>query len=178
MSRLHRDGVVSKSGGGGRRPAVYTRSSNLLKQLEAQFEHPNSITSGSVAVAQTNNLCKESTDKVDNRPKSGQPTVHISKMSPTHTKVFEQSGKPTATEDSSSNSNIECLSKFRQPNKENSVFTEGGQVRYIGETSSLDRICGRKKLTIVAIGTDSCEVRHKTWVVTQTIPKTDLELAK
>ncbi|MBE9031617.1 AAA family ATPase [filamentous cyanobacterium LEGE 11480] len=174
MSRLHRDGVVSKRGGGGCRPAVYTRSSNLLKQLEAQFKHPNPIASGSVAIAQTNNLCKDSPDKVDNQPKSGQPTVHISKMSPTHTKVFEQSGKPTATGDSSSNSDIECLSKFRQPDTQTYVFTEGGQVYYEGDTASLDRVCGRKKLTIVAIGEESCEVSHKNWVVTQTIPKTDL----
>lgn len=41
MARLHRDGMVSKDAGKGRSPGIYRRSSNLLKLIEDQFEHPN-----------------------------------------------------------------------------------------------------------------------------------------
>jgi AAA domain len=178
MSRLHRDSVVSKVGGKGRTPAIYRRSTNLLKQLEAQFEHPNVDTKGDTDLLKQDTLCKEPSGKVINGAKSDQLIDHFSKKPPTHTEVFEQSYSQDGAGDVCSNSISQSLSYENEPYVENQGFVIDARVKYVGDTATLERVCGQKKLTIVAIGDDHCEVNHAGWVFTQTIPKTDLKLTK
>jgi AAA domain len=178
MSRLHRDNVVTKVAGKGRSPAIYKRSSNLLKQLDVQFEHPNADTASDTGLLKQDNLCKEPLGKVINEGKSDQFIDHFSKMAPTHTGEFEQSYRPDGASDVCSNSENPCLSYGNEPHVENDGFVIDARVQYVGDTATLDRVCGQKKLTIVAIGDDHCEVNHAGWVFTQTIPKTDLKLTK
>jgi hypothetical protein len=178
MARLHRDGMVSKDAGKGRSPGIYHRSSNLLKLMEPQFEQPNLDTVCSTGLLKQQNLHGEICDKVDNGAKGGHPTVHLVTKTPIQDKLFEQSYSPDGDSDVCSNSENPSLSYENQTHVEEPGFSLDARVKYVGCTSSLQRICGQKKLTIVAIGPDSCEVTHNSWVITQTIPKTDLKLTK
>jgi AAA domain len=178
MSRLYRDDVVSKVAGKGRSPAIYKRSSNLLKQLNVEFEHPNVDTTGDTDLLKQDTLYGVPSGKVINGGESDQFIDHISKKPPTQSKLFEQSHRPDGVSDVCSNSENSSLSYANETHVEEPGFALDAQVRYTGVINSLERICGRRKLTIVAIGPDSCEVTHNGWVITQTIPKTDLKLTK
>ncbi len=131
MSRLTRDGVVKKHGGTGRIPARYMRSSNLLKQLETQFEHPKPDPVKDTDLLKQNNFTKEPTEKVIICPESDHSTLARNKcdsspsendqmitfasndhFSPTHTKLFEQSHNPDVARDVCSNSKNESLSNL------------------------------------------------------------------
>ncbi|MBW4475208.1 MAG: hypothetical protein KME45_33255 [Stenomitos rutilans HA7619-LM2] len=50
----------------------------------------------------------------------------------------------------------------------------GDRVRYRGESSTLERVCGTKKLEVIAVNGDSATVKHSQWLVTQTVPLADL----
>lgn len=131
MSRLTRDGVVKKYGGVGRTPARYMRSSNLLKQLETQFEHPKPDPAKDTDLLKQNNFTKEPTEKVIISPESDHSALARNKcdsspsendqmitfapndhFSPTHTKLFEQSHNPDVARDVCSNSKNESLSNL------------------------------------------------------------------
>jgi hypothetical protein len=178
MARLHRDGMVSKDAGKGRSPGIYRRSSNLLKLIEDQFEQPNLDTVCSTALLKQDNLYGDLSDKVDIGAKSGQRDAGCQQKPPTQDKLFEQSHRPDREGDVCSNSENPSLSKIEQPHVENTGFLVGNRVKYTGTTATLDRVCGQKKLTIVSVTDDHCEVNHAGWVFTQTIPKTDLKLTK
>jgi hypothetical protein len=178
MARLHRDGMVSKDAGKGRSPGIYHRSSNLLKLIEDQFEHPNPDTVCSTALLKQDNLYGVPNGKVINGGESDQFIDHISEKPPTQHKLFEQSHRPDGVSDVCSNSENPSLSYGNETHVEEPGFALDARVKYVGVINSLQRICGQKKLTIVAIGPDSCEVTHNGWVITQTIPKTDLKPTK
>jgi hypothetical protein len=178
MSRLHRDNVVSKVAGKGRSPAIYKRSSNLLKQLNVQFEHSNVDTTDHTDLLKQDTLSKVPSEKVINGGESDQFIDHISKKPPTHTRLFEQSHRQDGAGDVCSNSENQSLSYGNEQHVEEPGFALDARVKYVGVINSLERICGQKKLTIVTVMPDSCEVTHSGWVVTQTIPKTDLKLTK
>lgn len=133
MSRLSRDGIVDKCGGKGRLPARYMRSSNLLKQLETQFEHPKPDSVKDTDLLKQNNFTKEPTEKViicpesdhstlarnkcDSSPEQNDPMITFASndhFSPTHTKLFEQSQNPDGVRDVCSNSKNDSLSKLEQ----------------------------------------------------------------
>jgi AAA domain len=178
MARLHRDGMVSKDAGKGRSPGIYRRSSNLLKLIEDQFEHPNPDSVCSVGLLKQDNLHGHFADKVDIGAKSGQHDAVCQQNPPTQPKLFEQSHRPDGAGDVCSNSENPSLSYGNETHVEEPGFALDARVKYVGVINSLGRICGQKKLTIVEICDDSCEVTHNGWVVTQTIPKTDLKLTK
>ncbi len=195
MSRLHRDGLVSKDAGKGRSPAIYKRSSNLLKQLETQFEHPNVDTSEDTALLKQDNLYGDVEQKVINGEESDHSDVPSDHFLPNVTILFEQSQETSAARDVCSNSDSQSLSKSKRAHTQNTesqvsgdtstpkgdqrgTISVGARVRYIGSNASKLRVCGARKLTITEINGDYCEVTHTGWVVTQTIPKTDLRLAK
>jgi hypothetical protein len=119
MSRLYRDDVVSKVAGKGRAPAIYKRSSNLLKQLIVEFEHPNADTIGDTDLLKQDNLSKDIPEKVINGAKSDQLIDHFSEKPPTHTRLFEQSHSPDVTGDVCSNSDFTSLSKLADAYVEN-----------------------------------------------------------
>ncbi len=133
MSRLNRDGLVVKRGGVGRSPARYTRSSNLLKQLETQFEHPNVDHVSDTDLLKQQTSPKELTEKVIIEPESDHSTLARNKcasseskndpmitfaqndhFSPTQDKLFEQSHNVDGVRDVCSNSKTESLSKVEQ----------------------------------------------------------------
>lgn len=133
MSRLNRDGLVDKKGGSGRLPARYMRSSNLLKQLETQFEHPNPDSVKDTDLLKQQTFPKELPEKViiedksdhstlarnkcDSSPSENDPMITFAQndhFSPTHTKLFEQSQNVDGVRDVCSNSKIESLSKIEQ----------------------------------------------------------------
>lgn len=115
---------------------------------------------------------------MDNGAKGGHPTVHLVTKSPIQDRLFEQSHSPDGVSDVCSNSENPSLSYGNETHVEEPGFALDARVKYVGCTSSLNRICGQKKLTIVGVTDDSCEVTHNGWVITQTIPKTDLKLTK
>lgn len=131
MSRLTRDGVVKKFGGFGRNPAHYMRSSNLLKQLETQFEHPKLDTVSDTDLLKQEKFTKTFTEKVIIEPESDHSTLARNKCDssseqndpmitfapndhflPTHSKLFEQSQNPDGVRDVCSNNKIDCLSNL------------------------------------------------------------------
>jgi hypothetical protein len=133
MSRLQRDGMVTKIAGAGRNPGRYTRSSNLLKQASLQFEQPNPGRVSVTDLLKQNNLSKESESKSMQPPKSMQPMYHpdtkqgetvssyehplhtfpsTDHFSPTHTNLFEQRCNPEPVSVPCSNSQNLCLSKL------------------------------------------------------------------
>jgi hypothetical protein len=173
MSRLHRDGLVSKRGGRGRSPGLYMRSLNLLKQLEAQFEQPNPDAASSIDVAQTKNLSKDSSAKVINEGKSDHEIDHLCPNPHKDTKVFEQAQNPSPEPDTCSNS---TTPEFEQVGTK--VISVGSQVIYTGARSSLARVCGRKKLTVTALKDEQATINHPDWVVDHTVPLTDLKVTR
>lgn len=133
MSRLTRDGVTQKKGGTGRNPARYMRSSNLLKQLETQFEHPKPDPVSDTDLLKQKNFTKTSDEKViispesdhsnlarnkcDSSPEQNDPMITFASndhFSSTHTELFEQSHNPDGVRAVCSNSNIDSLSKLEQ----------------------------------------------------------------
>lgn len=58
------------------------------------------------------------------------------------------------------------------------IFATGDRVRYTGTNQLKAQVCGRKKLTIQSVADDMAVVSHDKWLVTQSIPLTDLALAK
>ena len=94
MARLQRDGLVFKQAGKGRQPGIYSRSSNLLKQLEAQFEQPNPDTARDSSLLKQENFSGSLPEKVITEPESDQKSDHFSENAPKHTNVFEQSQNP------------------------------------------------------------------------------------
>jgi hypothetical protein len=133
MSRLHRDEMISKRGGSGRVAATYTRSSNLLKQRELQFEHPNPDTASDTSLLKQKNIPPVITAKSDQLAKSDQPMYHadtesaqtvssceqplitfapIDHFSPSAIYMFEQSCNPDGVSVPCSNSDLKSLSKF------------------------------------------------------------------
>jgi predicted transcriptional regulator len=119
MSRLHRDGCVSKRGGGGTRPSLYTRSSNSLKQLEAQFEHPNADTEVDIALLKQEKLSEDISAKVINEGESDHSSDHFPKTDPRHIYMFEQGQDPCPETVSSSNSEMASLSKSEPSDTQN-----------------------------------------------------------
>jgi hypothetical protein len=133
MSRLHRDEMVSKKGGKGRLAATYSRSSNLLKQQDLQFEHPNPITASDTSLLKQKNIPPVIETKSMQPPKSMQPMYQSDTKSdqmvsssehPLHTfppvayfspgplYVFEQSSNPGGASVPCSNSKSTSLSKL------------------------------------------------------------------
>jgi AAA domain len=178
MARLHRDGLVSKAAGKGRSPGVYSRSSNLLKLMESQFEQQDIDTVSDTALLKQQNLYGHSSRKVINEVESDHLSDHFPKITPTQDKLFEQSYRPDGDSDVCSNSENQSLSYGNGPHVENTELGLGGRCKYVGKASSLGNLCGEKKLTIEAIDGDLCIVRAKGWCVTQTIPKADLKPCK
>lgn len=152
MSRLYRDNVVSKVAGKGRSPAIYKRSSNLLKQLNVQFEHPNVDTTGDTDLLKQHNLSKDLSDKVDIGPKSGQHDAGCQQKAPTQDKLFEQSHRPDGVSDVCSNSVSQSLSKSDNAHVENPPTAidadqlEEGDFVYWSEVKTQVQIvkCGNK----------------------------------
>jgi hypothetical protein len=99
-------------------------------------------------------------------------------FSPTQDKLFEQSHNVDGVRDVCSNSKTESLSKLAQTGTRRSTMTVGSQVRYSGNKATLSKLCSSKKLTVLKIKGDHAVVKHDDWVVTQTIPTTDLKPCK
>ena len=69
----------------------------------------------------------------------------------------------------------------------NSTSTEGSTkvdlspgdiVRYIGSTSTMTRICGRKHLEVLSVENDVAVIQHKDWAVTQSVVFGELKLLR
>jgi AAA domain len=178
MSRLHRDNLVSKVAGKGRSPAIYKRSSNLLKQLDVQFEHPNVDATSDTDLLKQYNLPKEPLGKVINEGESDQLIDHISKKPPTQSKLFEQSHRQDGASDVCSNSKNQSLSYEKQTHVENQDFPLDAAVIYSGTNQVFWNLCREKPLTIVSVTKDKYEITSEGWSVTQVIPKADLKLIK
>ena len=120
MSRLHRDDLVGKKGGLGRKSATYFRSSNLLQLCYSELEHPNPDPVSDTSLLQQDILRGVSPEKVCIGAKSDQNLDHFSKNTPTQVKVLEQSCKPDPVSDVCSNTENESWSKLEQakPEKE------------------------------------------------------------
>ena len=195
LSRLQREGLLEKRAGKGRAPGIYTRSSNLLKQLETEFEHPKPDPVSDTGLLKQDPFPKVSSEKVIILEKSDHSTLARNKcassdlendqmitfasndhFSSTYPEVFEQSYSPDGVRDVCSNSKIESLSKFEQTGTTTTTATiaVGSQVRYVGARASMSSLCGTKRLEILAITGDEAEVTYRSWVITQTIPLTDL----
>lgn len=132
MSRLHRDGCVSKRGGGGTKPSLYTRSSNLLKQLEAQFEHPNADTEADAALLKQEKISENISAKVINEGESDHLNDHFPKNASRDTYLFEQSQDLSPASDSSSNSKMASLSKFEPGDTQNTENPVTGDTKKPG----------------------------------------------
>lgn len=174
MSRLHRDDMVKKRGGKGRSPAVYSRSSNLLKQQNHLFEHPNQDGVRSTALLKQNNLSGDSPEKVINGPESDQSVDHFEEKAPTHIDLFEQSCKPDGARDVCSNSTSD---QFEQ----NEATPKAGQkVRYCGENWQKQKALGRKHLVVDSTKQNAegwwVTVSHKDVAISQTVPASDVKL--
>ena len=199
LSRLQREGLLEKRAGKGRAPGIYSRSSNLLKQLEAEFEHPNPDGVSDTSLLKQDPFPKVSSEKVINLDKSDHSTLTRNKCDslvhaitplitfnsndhffPTVPKLFELACNPDGVSDVCSNSETESLSKFEQTGTPPTTATIaiGSKVRYIGSRASMSSLCGTKRLEILAITGDEAEVQYPAWVITQTIPLTDLRLTR
>ncbi len=195
LSRLQREGLLEKRAGKGRAPGIYSRSSNLLKQLEAEFEHPNPDGVSDTSLLKQDPFPKVSSEKVIILEKSDHSTLARNKCAslvqtnapmitstsndhffPTVPKLFELACNPDGVRDVCSNSKIESLSKFEQTGTTTTTATiaVGSKVRYVGARASMSSLCGTKRLEILAITGDEAEVTYRSWVITQTIPLTDL----
>lgn len=173
MARLHRDGLVFKQAGKGRQPGLYSRSSNLLKQLEAQFEQPNPDTARDTSLLKQENLSGVLPEKVITDPESDQKSDHFSEITPKHTNVFEQSQNPDPASVPCSNSPTPQFEQIKAK-----TIAPGSQVRYVGKSPSLSRVCGEKSLTVLAVDKGKAEVKHDKWYVTQCIDLSDLRLVQ
>lgn len=199
LSRLQREGLLEKRAGKGRAPGIYSRSSNLLKQLDSQFEQPNPYPVSDTSLLKQDPFPKVSSEKVIISPESDHSTLVRNKCAssdlendqlitftsndhffPTVPKLFEQSCNPDGVKDVCSNSKSESLSKFEQTGTSPTTATIaiGSKVRYVGSRGSMSSLCGTKKLEIIAITGDNAEVKYRSWVVTQVIPLTDLRPAR
>ena len=148
MSRLYRDDLVSKVAGKGRAPAIYKRSSNLLKQLVVEFEHPKPDTVSDTGLLKQDNLYGVSSGKVINEGKSDQSIDHFSEKPPTHTRLFEQSHRPDGAGDVCSNSENQSLSKIEQPyveNPEKSEEEDQTEWLYWSEAGTMAQVLKRTK---------------------------------
>lgn len=197
LSRLSRDGVITKTGGVGRLPARYSRSLNLLKQLETQFETYNPDSVRDTGLLKQDTFPKDLDKKVIIEEKSDHSTLARNKcassetendpmitfasndhFSPTQRDAFKQSHNPDGVSDVCLNDQNDCLSYAKQTGTRRSAMTVGSQVRYTGSKATLSKLCGSKNLTILEITEGQAKVRHDDWVVTQTIPTTDLKPCK
>jgi hypothetical protein len=133
LSRLSRDGVITKTGGIGRLPARYSRSLNLLKQLETQFETYNPDSVRDTGLLKQDTFPKDLDKKVIIDPESDHSTLDRNKcassetendpmitfasndhFSPTQSKAFKQSHNPDGVRDVCLNDQNECLSYAKQ----------------------------------------------------------------
>lgn len=177
MSRLHRDDMVTKRGGKGRSPAVYTRSSNLLKQQNLEFEHPNPGTAMDTALLKQNNLYGDLSEKVINEGKSDQYSDHFAENAPTHINVFEQSCNPDGVNVPCSNSTI---AEFEQIEATATVPDVGQKCTYRGQNWQKQKAMGKKHLTISAVTQNDggwwVTVIHDNLAVSQTIALSDVKV--
>jgi hypothetical protein len=197
LSRLSRDGVITKAGGIGRLPARYSRSLNLLKQLETQFETYNPDSVRDTGLLKQDTFPKDLDKKVIIEPESDHSALANEKcassetenapmitfasndhFSPTQREAFKQSHNPDGVSDVCLNDQNDCLSYAKQTGTRRSTMTVGSQVRYSGNKATLSKLCSSKKLTVLEITGDHAVVKHDDWVVTQTIPTTDLKPCK
>jgi AAA domain len=176
MARLHRDGMVSKDAGKGRSPGVYSRSSNLLKLMEPQFEQPNLDTVCDTDLLKQDNLYGLSEEKVIIGAKSDHLNDHFSKNTPTQDKLFEQSYSPDPDSVVCSNSEKQSLS-YGKPK-----VSVSSDVQYKGNPkSTLGKQCGKTVMKVTGLheGTDGetyATVKAFDWTQTQTVAIKDLKL--
>jgi AAA domain len=176
MARLHRDGMVSKVAGKGRSPGVYSRSSNLLKLMEPQFEQPNLDTTYDTDLLKQDNLYGVPEGKVIIEGESDHLSDHFSQNTPTQDKLFEQSYRASPDSDVCSNSENPSLSKAK-PN-----ISVSSDVRYKGDPrSTIGRQCGKTVMKVMAIhdapdGKTYATVGAMDWTQTQTVALKNLKL--
>ncbi|NJR70515.1 MAG: AAA family ATPase [Synechococcales cyanobacterium CRU_2_2] len=186
MSRLHRDDMVSKRGGKGRSPALYTRSSNLLKQQTTEFEHPNPEPARNTALLKQNNLYGDSPEKVINGAKSDQCVDHFEKNAPTHIYLFEQSQELDGVSilcSNSTTSEFEQIGSTGTETERQNNYTPpevGTKVRYVGQNWQKQKALSRKHLTVIATTTNDeghwVTVEHPDLMVSQTIAVSEVKL--
>jgi hypothetical protein len=165
--------MVTKRAGTGRDPGRYMRSSNLLKQLEAEFEHPKPDSVRATDLLKQDNLYGVDPLKVITEEKSDHLSDHFCSNSPTQVKVFEQTGNPDSVSDVCSNSPTPL---FEQVLAKKPVTA--AKFRYSGKNLFMNRLCKGKHLEIIAENGEFATVNHPDWLVTQTIPVAELKPVK
>lgn len=189
LYRLQREDMVTKHGGKGRQLAQYSRSANLCQQGLIVLGHQNPDTPIDTGLRQQNIKDREREEKVINSPKSDQsspkPNDHFLKNDHFFEKeqnLLAQSCSPDVDSDSmrqqgdpllalvGANCHTEKSSKDRKKGK----IEIGSRVLYRGDSSSLQRVCQSKRLTVEAISDGQATVNYPGWAFTHTVPVTDL----
>lgn len=175
LDRLRRDGMVEKVGS--QRAAVYQRPVQQVQQLNSLLNSAKPDPSGDRAVDQQKNNIFSSGDQRESDHTSHAKDDHFSPNDHFSRKaLFVEEGDQQA-----SNANRESVTAVQQNvNNSSTVELEGGvlkqgdRVKYRGERTSLQRVCGSKILMVLEVEGDQATLKHKDWLVTQTAPIADL----
>lgn len=182
LSRLARENYLIKSGN--RRQVLYTRSPNLIKQLDDLLDdaiaHPDDVRGTYL----TKNISSLLGDQGDQSGESDHSTHANHDHSGENDHSTRGVTKTPNLLDNPSNIDGARVSPSNKSSNKPDLLDESGEIRpgdrvvYRGKSASLERVCGLKKLEVVRINGDQAEVSHKQWLVTQTIPLIDLRRAK
>jgi hypothetical protein len=190
LSKLHGEDLLTKVGGSGRAPAIYTRSFNLLQLGESPVETYNPYAVSNTSLLQRLSGSQIPSQKVINPEKSDQSVDHFCKAPPQIVFPLKQSCTPDEP-------SIPCLnggngelkqSEANLDTPQTPVVTDaptvgplitprpqiGSKVRYKGSNYQQGRICGKKWLTVEAIGDNDegtwVTASHPSLMVPQTMP--------
>jgi predicted transcriptional regulator len=184
MSRLQRDDMVARRGGGGRAPAMYARS-NLFKQLEAQFEQPSASGVSDTALLKQEKIPLSSEEKVSNGENVSKKLLTFTADPPKGNILFEQSCNPGPASDTCSNSSsnqfeqvcTEPSEQFQQP-VQTEVIKAGDRAIYSGDNWQRQKMFGKRHLEVISRQENEegiwVTVKHPALQVQQTVPASDL----
>lgn len=180
LYRLHADDMVAKTGGTGRTPAVYMRSSNLSQQQIPLLGHQDSGGEKPTALSQQKTLYKDIEKKVIISEESDHLNDHFEKEPPYIDNCWDKGSKPDAARGVVSQQADPLLGQIDANNCHTPkvAIEVGSKVYYTGGNMAKSRVCGRKKLSVQSIDDGIAVVAHSKWLVTQSIDVTELAIAK
>ncbi|MEO0758781.1 MAG: AAA family ATPase [Cyanobacteria bacterium J06648_16] len=186
LRRLQSDEMVKKRGE--RRSAVYIRSA--IEQIEHVQNMFNSSNPDREKITSLSNKSVGGGDPPSKPGSEGQTgiqhvtqiTTQIPVLEPAHMgDMFNNSRNACPVRDSELNMNLTTIEQgdpdHTKPGSEGADLV-GKKVLYTGSKSTLTRVCGRKRLTVKSVSNKVAVIEHDQWLVTQSIPVSDLKLVK
>jgi hypothetical protein len=190
LSKLQGEDFVTKQGGNGRSPAVYTRSFNLLQLGEEPVETYDPNTVYVTDVVSTVSRGVKLSEKVIIESKSDHLNDHFSKMITPSLEPLKQSCNPDHDSDVCLNGTSNALKQIEtkvsaeciEPVTKGSPIEVGSDVRFKGSlTTTIGRQCGKTVMKVMAIyeapdGKTYATVAAMDWTQTQTVALKNLKL--